>query len=285
MTRYAMTLAAAVVGLFAAVSPAQEKKAPPDLKADLDAMQGKWEQAKNSGPTPSGMKVVKEVKGDQETVSRYDADGKLLQAARSTIKLSEAGSVRVLTFSNGEVIDGLGKGRKQTGSASYIYRLDADEWHEVGGLLTTDQYAQDVPYLAKWKRAGAARKPAAVEGDAKLMQGEWEFTAQTGEGIEVPASLLKQTRLTIDGDTFRVTSGGEVVQEGTQTIDSAQTPKAVDVTVTGGNDKGKKWLGIYKIDGDTVTLCFDPTGKKRPTEFKAEKGSGYFMNVHTRIKK
>jgi uncharacterized protein (TIGR03067 family) len=284
MFRYALAFAA--VSLVAVVTPAQEKKAPPDLKADLAALQGRWEQVKTSGPTPPKMKTVKEVSGDTETVYRYDADGKLLQAAKATIKLSESGGVRVLTFSGGEVIDGLGKGRKQPEAMSYIYRLDGDELYEVGGLLTAEKYSQDVPYLAKWKRMGvAARKPAAVEGDSKLLQGEWVFTSQEGEGEQVPASLLKPLRLTIDGDSFRVTTGGEVVQEGTATYDASQTPKTVDVSVTGGGGKGTKWLGIYKIDGDTVTLCFDPTGKKRPTEFKAAKGSGFFLNVHTRVKK
>lgn len=288
MTRYAITLAAVAVSLTG-LTFGQDKK--PDtgesLKAELASLQGKWEQATTTTPgQQKNARIVKEVSGDRETVHRYDPDGKLLQTARATFKLSEAGPVRVFTFFNGEVIDGLGKGRKQSKAISYIYRLDGDEWIEVGGMLTNEAYAKDVPYLTKWKRVGAAvRKPAAVEGDAKLMQGEWAFTAQTAEGIEVPASLLKQMRLTIEGDTFRVTSGGDVVQEGVSTFDATQTPKAFDVAVTGGNEKGTKWLGIYKMDGDTVTACIDPTGKKRPTEFKAEKGSGLFMNVHTRLKK
>jgi uncharacterized protein (TIGR03067 family) len=285
MTRIVLTLAAAGL-LSAAFAQDKETKSPPDLKADLAAMQGKWEQASTSGAVPPGFKRVKEVKGDQETVTVFDAEGKVLRAARATIKLSESGGVRVLTFSDGEVTDGLGKGRKQSESASYIYRMDGDEWHEVGGLLTNEKYSQDVPYLTKWKRADKpARKPGVVEGAAKLMQGEWVFTAQTDDGVEVPANLLKPLRLTIDGDTFAVRAEGRVLQEGTGTFDDTKTPKEFDGTVTGGGGKGQKWLGIYKIDGDTVTICVDPSGKKRPTEFKAEKGSGYFLNVHTRVKK
>jgi uncharacterized protein (TIGR03067 family) len=284
MFRLATTLAAVAFTLAPAL--AQEKKPPPDLKADLAAMQGKWEQASSSDPMPPGVKRVKEVKGDQETVTVTDAEGKVVTAARATIKLSESGGVRVLTFSEREVIEGLGKGRKQAGSSAYIYRLDGDEWHEAGGLLTNEKFAQDVPYLTKWKRAGvAARKPAAVEGELKLMQGEWTFTAKTNDGEEFPADVLKLVRLTIDGDMFRVTSEGKVVQEGVVTVDAAHSPKAFDVTVTGGGDKGSKWVGVYKMDGETLTFCVDPSGKKRPTEFKAEKGTGHFLNVHTRVKK
>lgn len=283
MFRYVMTLTVFCVA-FPVVG--QEKK-PADLKADLAALQGKWELATTTRPgVQKRLRLEKEVKGDQETLSVYDLEGKLLQAGRSTIKLSEVGPVRVLTFSGGEIIDGLDKGRKQEKPRSYVYRLDGDEWTEVVGVLTTED-PKDEPYLTKWKRMGvAARKPAAVEGDGKLMQGDWAFTSQTAEGVETPASLLKTLRLTIDGDTFRVTVGGEVVESGTATFDASQTPKTLDVTITSGaTGKGTKWLAIYKIDGDTVTLCFDPAGKKRPTEFKAEKGSGFFLNVHTRVKK
>jgi hypothetical protein len=44
-------------------------------------------------------------------------------------------------------------------------------------------------------------------------------------------------------------------------------------------------LGIYEIDHDTLSVCFDEEGKKRPTEFKSAAGSATFVNVHKRAKK
>ena len=44
-------------------------------------------------------------------------------------------------------------------------------------------------------------------------------------------------------------------------------------------------LGIYEFAGDTLKACFDPQGKKRPTEFKSPAGSEIFLNVHKRVKK
>ena len=41
---------------------------------------------------------------------------------------------------------------------------------------------------------------------------------------------------------------------------------------------------IYEISGDTLRVCFDPEGKKRPTEFKGASGSQTLV-VHRRVKK
>ena len=43
--------------------------------------------------------------------------------------------------------------------------------------------------------------------------------------------------------------------------------------------------GIYEISGDTLKVCFDPEGKKRPTEFKTEAGAPTVLVVHKRVKK
>jgi hypothetical protein len=55
--------------------------------------------------------------------------------------------------------------------------------------------------------------------------------------------------------------------------------------VAEGLNKGAVMLGIYEISGDTLKVCFDPEGKKRPTEFKSASGSQTFVNVHKRVKK
>ena len=76
-----------------------------------------------------------------------------------------------------------------------------------------------------------------------------------------------------------------MIQVGTQKLDPSKSPKTIDVTVTEGLNKGAVMLGIYEINGDTLKVCFDPEGKKRPTEFKSASGSADFVNVHKRVKK
>jgi uncharacterized protein (TIGR03067 family) len=136
--------------------------------------------------------------------------------------------------------------------------------------------------------AGAAMAAADDKGDAKKefekLKGTWKFTSMEMDGNPVPKSEDMPT-ITFDGDKFAVKAGGVVLQAGTQTIDPSKKPYTVDAKVTEGEGKGNTMLGIYKVDGDTLTACFDPTGKKRPTEFKTTAGSGHMLVTAKREKK
>src|SRR5437763_14240052 len=132
--------------------------------------------------------------------------------------------------------------------------------------------------------AGADDK-ADVEKELKKFQGTWTFESSEAGGQKLPADQLKGLVLTFEGAKHTVKNGTEVVQVGTQTIDPSKSPKAIDVTLTDGPMKGAVLLGIYELDGDTLKVCFDTGGKKRPTEFKSPPGSETFVNVHKRAKK
>ena len=66
-----------------------------------------------------------------------------------------------------------------------------------------------------------------------------------------------------------------------------QNPKAIDLTPEGetaGPLKGKTYPGIYKIEGDSLTLCLSiKAGSKRPTEF-ATKDTYWVLDVYKRSK-
>ena len=65
-------------------------------------------------------------------------------------------------------------------------------------------------------------------------------------------------------------------------LDPGQDPKAIDVIADGGPSRGKRVLGIYKIDSNKLTLCMADPDQPRPRQFKAEKGSGHTLMVFTR---
>ena len=126
---------------------------------------------------------------------------------------------------------------------------------------------------------------ADLEKEVRKFQGTWTFESSEAGGTQLPADDLKTLILTFEGDKHTVKKGDEVIQVGIQKLDPSKSPKTIDVTMTEGPNKGAVMLGIYEIDGDTLRVCFDPQGKKRPTEFKSAPGSENFVNVHKRLKK
>ena len=126
---------------------------------------------------------------------------------------------------------------------------------------------------------------AELEKEARKFQGTWTFESSVTGSEELPADQLKMLVVIFEGDKHTVKKGDDVFQVGTQKLDPSKSPKTIDVTMAEGPNKGTVMLGIYEIDGDTLKVCFDPQGKKRPTEFKSEAGSQDFLNVHKRVKK
>src|SRR3989442_15974322 len=66
---------------------------------DLSALQGRWEQLpdKPGGTGTPRQRVVKEVKGDTETVTTYSPDGQDLRGQTERFRLSRPGPVRGYT--------------------------------------------------------------------------------------------------------------------------------------------------------------------------------------------
>ena len=126
---------------------------------------------------------------------------------------------------------------------------------------------------------------ADVEKELKKFQGVWTVESLESGGKKIPADTFKGMTLTYEGDKYTVKNGKEVIQVGTQKVDPSKSPKTIDVTMTEGPNKGAVMLGIYEINGDTLRVCFDTEGKKRPAEFKSPPGSQTFVNVHKRVKK
>jgi len=142
-----------------------------------------------------------------------------------------------------------------------------------------------VGFAASGGSGTLADEKADLEKEVRKFQGTWTFESSETGGKELPAGELKGVIVIFEGDKHTVKKGDEVIQVGTQKLDASKSPKTIDVTMTEGPNKGMVMLGIYEIDGDTLKVCFDPQGKKRPTEFKSPPGSENFVNVHKRVKK
>ena len=119
--------------------------------------------------------------------------------------------------------------------------------------------------------------------DSKLVQGVWLPTKAELGGEKFPEEVLKTMKLTIKDDTYTV-NVGDLVDKGTIKRDTKAKPKSIDIIGSEGPNKGKTFLAIYEIKDDTMRICYDLEGKKRPTEFKTDKESKYFLVEYKKSK-
>jgi uncharacterized protein (TIGR03067 family) len=127
----------------------------------------------------------------------------------------------------------------------------------------------------------AARSADAKEEDA--LQGTWLPSAAELGGKAFPDEVRKSIKLVVKDDTYTVTVGKDT-DRGTARLNPAAKPKEMDITGTDGPNKGKTILAIYERDGDTLRVCYDLSGKGRPTEFKTREGTPLFLVTYKREK-
>jgi uncharacterized protein (TIGR03067 family) len=139
---------------------------------------------------------------------------------------------------------------------------------------------------------GGAGRAAPVKADAPKdatakeyaqFAGTWTFVSLEVAGKRIPLEALKGHVLVLKGDRFEMSSP-EGVAKGTFTFNLQTKPKQLDVTFTDGPQKGQSIKAIYKLEGDTYTLCLDTIGKERPAEFASKPGTGLVLEVLRREK-
>jgi uncharacterized protein (TIGR03067 family) len=58
----------------------------------------------------------------------------------------------------------------------------------------------------------------------------------------------------------------------------------ITVIGTEGPNQGKTFPAIYELKKDTLRICYDLSGAKRPTEFKTMSGTRLFLVTYKREK-
>jgi uncharacterized protein (TIGR03067 family) len=132
---------------------------------------------------------------------------------------------------------------------------------------------------------GADGAQDAAKKEMTRLEGEWSMVSGEIDGQALPEELRKGAkRVAKEGETI-VTINGRLFLKAKFTIDPTKKPKTIDYTFTDGPTKGKKQLGIYELDGDTVKFCFSAPDKDRPADFTAKEGSGRTLSVWKRSMK
>jgi uncharacterized protein (TIGR03067 family) len=128
--------------------------------------------------------------------------------------------------------------------------------------------------------------PAAKEApkkDPPALLGEWVGEKAEAAGMPLPVPP--------GGITMEFTADGRLVtREGTKppeesayTHDPKKAPAEIDITPPRGA-KDMTFIGIYKVEGDTLTLCLGIAGK-RPAKFESQVGSDSMLMTFKRAPK
>jgi uncharacterized protein (TIGR03067 family) len=121
---------------------------------------------------------------------------------------------------------------------------------------------------------------APKDDDARLLEGEWaSVTYENYNGRQGASGVWK---LVFKGGKMGMTSSLEQPQpDSPVTFDPTQSPKQFDVAWKPLKAQ-KPQQYIYKLDGDTLTICHAQPDQPRPTEFKG--GKGQHCWTFTRVK-
>jgi len=122
--------------------------------------------------------------------------------------------------------------------------------------------------------ATLAPDEAGTKQEMEKFQGTWSVASVEVDGKPIREKLRKQLTMTFAGNKYTLKIGDDVVVEGTFKLDPSKNPKTIDEAETSGPNKGSVSLGIYKWDGDDLTICFGANNdKNRPTKFSSERGT------------
>ena len=127
----------------------------------------------------------------------------------------------------------------------------------------------------------AAQKEGADKTELEKFQGKWVPVSTTIDGKALDEDEIKHRSLVFKGEKMTLLYKDKERGTASLKIDPSKSPAQIDTTGEDGPRKGETLKGIYKIDGDTLTIC---VGKDRPTEFASKPGSGTQLFVHKRAK-
>jgi uncharacterized protein (TIGR03067 family) len=126
---------------------------------------------------------------------------------------------------------------------------------------------------------------AQTKNDAEELKGNWTAKSLKQGGKAAPEDLIAKFQTRFDGKNYKNVADGQVVEEGTYTIDSSKTPKTIDFDIKSGESQGKKQLAIFQVEGDKLTLVVaEPGSAVRPKALNPDKTDPFIELVLERTK-
>ena len=125
----------------------------------------------------------------------------------------------------------------------------------------------------------AAPKPGQTGGkrtapqDREDIQGEWAVLSEIQEGKDITQG---KTTLVFSGETLTFRDDNKDSCKATFDLCPLTRPGRIDVVFA---REGWSLLGLYRLEGDLLTLCLAVPGTRRPTTFESRAGSRLVLFV------
>lgn len=119
--------------------------------------------------------------------------------------------------------------------------------------------------------------------DREAMQGDWHCEKFVRDGQAASDDEAQALFRSVKGDAFTVFRFRKKGSAGKFTLDAAKSPKQIDFVFE--VPKAFTMKGIYKLEGDRLTLCYAGPGQERPKAFESKEDSGVSLTVWVKEKK
>jgi uncharacterized protein (TIGR03067 family) len=148
-------------------------------------------------------------------------------------------------------------GRSSSGKNRRIVKRQTTTFKLPEPLKPVDPFKSAEPADNRW------------DEDLDKLQGTWQIQEAEYDGGTIRGEA-KQYTWDIKGDKYTIKCNGNFQELWSMKLNSSRVTKTID----GTHDITRQTLmGIYQIKGDTLKICYDLTGRGRPDNFEAGKGS------------
>jgi uncharacterized protein (TIGR03067 family) len=101
------------------------------------------------------------------------------------------------------------------------------------------------------------------------IQGTYFIESEAGDLGPAPSEFGKERTVKFTEDRLIVTLPDGKQNTGTYKLDVTKTPHEIDLVATREGGADERMYGIFKYEGDTLTICYAHKATDRPKEFKA----------------
>jgi uncharacterized protein (TIGR03067 family) len=213
-------------------------------------------------------------KGSSLLVGKLDANGEFTQTHRYEVGHSKAPPYTLINFPGPKPkkVYEFRSGRLIKGELTTEGNFDPET---SSTIIKFEGYEFSPDAIPIWNLPGTF-----VKKDEAALQGKWIGEISEGTTVEL---VIKKPRLTwIRTSTSEGVAKRESVDFDILKVDQVQRPKEIDLRAAEGEFREKIYLGIYKLDGDKLTIRRSQPGEARPKDFEAVAGG---KNPILRLKK